>query len=251
MGSDREADQSQELSKFLGLVRPIPGFDAAEGGIPSLPTAPVQSRSGCATSRGFGHGRGVAAPTPPGIHPDTRSTTQDFRPIGLEAAPSFMRPGAPAWRGIGIGGGVPLPSRAEHRDFHTAPASRSIEAFGLTGRSSGATLIFRGRILDGRHFEDETARTGRFRCPEDYQRHREKRQWERIERGILIGVEVSIAVTDAYRFPFSEIEALSEILETRRQMFYHTPHPSCAFYVIAEEAYCCLRGFTRHLSDLP
>ena len=57
--------------------------------------------------------------------------------------------------------------------------------------------------------------------------------------------------SDTYRFPFSEIEALGEILETRRQMFYNTPHPSCAFYVIAEEAYCCLRGFTRHLGDLP
>ena len=34
-------------------------------------------------------------------------------------------------------------------------------------------------------------------------------------------------------------------------MFYDAPQPSCAFYVLTEEAYCVLRGFTRHLGDLP
>ena len=112
-------------------------------------------------------------------------------------------------------------------------------------------MIFRGRILDGRHFEDESTRTGRFRCPKDYQTRREKRKRERIEQGLLVGVDIRVPVTDAYRFPFSEIEALGEVLENHRQMFYDVPHPSCAFYRLTEEAYCCLRGFTRHLGDLP
>ena len=79
----------------------------------------------------------------------------------------------------------------------------------------------------------------------------EKRKRERIERGLLIGVDIRVPVTDAFRFPFSEIEALGEVLENHRQMFYDAPHPSCAFYVLTKEAYCCLRGFTRHLGDLP
>ena len=74
---------------------------------------------------------------------------------------------------------------------------------------------------------------------------------EGIERGLLVRVDIRVPITDAYRFPFSEIEALGEVLESCRQMFYDAPHPSCAFYVLTEEAYCCLRGFTRHLGDLP
>ena len=189
--------------------------------------------------------------SPPGIYSNSRSYAQNFHPVSLEAAPSFLRSGASTRRGIGIGGGLPLPSRSEHQDFNAGPVSRTIEAYRPVGPTSGASSIFRGRVLDGRHFEDETPRTGRFRCPEDYQRRREKRQRERIERGVLIGIDISISVDESHRFPFSEIEALGEILELRRQMFYNTPHPSCAFYVIAEEAYCCLRGFTRYLDDLP
>ena len=167
--------------------------------MPSLRAAPGQSRTGGATSREFGHPRRSATSTSPGIHPDTRSGTQDFHPTGLQAASSFVRPEAPIWRGIGIGGGIPLPSRDEHWEFHTTPAWRSIEVFGPTGAPS----IFRRRVLDGRHFEDESARTGRFRCPEDYQRRWEKRRRERIERELLIRVDIRIPVTDNYRFPFS------------------------------------------------
>ena len=79
----------------------------------------------------------------------------------------------------------------------------------------------------------------------------EKRRRERIERGILIRVELSILVDASYRFPFSEIEALGEVLQLRRQLFYNAPHPLCAYYVITEEAYCCMRGFIRHLGHLP
>ena len=70
--------------------------------------------------------------------------------------------------------------------------------------------------------------TGRFRCPEDYQRRREKRRRERVERGVLIGLDLSISIDAAYRFPHSEIEALGNVLEVRRQLFYSAPYPSCA-----------------------
>ena len=80
------------------------------------------------------------------------------------------------------------------------PVHRGIRA---SWADIGSIFDFRGRVLDGRHFEDESSRTGRFRCPEDYQRRRERRRRERIERGVLIGLDVSIAVNDAYRFPFS------------------------------------------------
>ena len=85
----------------------------------------------------------------------------------------------------------------------------------------------------------------------DYQRRREKRRRERIERGVLIGLDISLPVDASYRFPHSEIEALGSVLEVRRQLFYSAPHPSCAYYVITEEAYCCLRGFIRYLGHLP
>ena len=144
-----------------------------------------------------------------------------------------------------------LPPRYERRHFEPGTAGRTIEAYGPVGRPSGASSIFRGRVLDRRYFEDETSQTGRFRCPEDYQRRREKRRRERVERGVLIGIDLSISVDASYRFPFSEIEALGEILELRRQLFYGAPHPSCSYYVITEEAYCCMRGFIRHLGHLP
>ena len=56
---------------------------------------------------------------------------------------------------------------------------------------------------------------------------------------------------NAYRFLFSEIEALGEELENQRQLFYNSTRPSCTFDVLVKEAYCVLRGFTRHLGDLP
>ena len=141
--------------------------------------------------------------------------------------------------------------RFERRLFGNSTAGRNIEAHGPIERSSGASSVFRGRVLDGRNFEDETPRTGRFRCPEDYQRRRKKRRRERIERRVLIGLDLSIPVDAACRFPHSEIEALGAVLEVRRQLFYSAPYPSCAYYVITEETYCCLRGFIRHLGHLP
>ena len=80
---------------------------------------------------------------------------------------------------------------------------------------------------------------------------REKRRRERIERGILIGLDISLTVDASYRFPHSEIEAIGTALEERRQLYYRAPNPSCSFYVITEEAYCCLRGFVRYLGHLP
>ena len=95
------------------------------------------------------------------------------------------------------------------------------------------------------HFEDESLGIGRFRAPEDYQRRREKHKKERIEGGLLVGVDIRVPITGTYRFPFSEIEALGEDLENCRQMYYDTPRPSCAFLRSDQ------RGFTRHLGDLP
>ena len=141
--------------------------------------------------------------------------------------------------------------RFERRLLGSSTAGRTIEAHGPIERSSGASSIFRGRVLNGRDFEDETPRTGRFRCPEDYQRRREKRRRERIERGILIGLDISLPVDASYLFPHSEIEAIGSALEERRQLYYSAPNPSCAYYVITEEAYCCLRGFVRYLGHLP
>ena len=152
---------------------------------------------------------------------------------------------------LGVGRGLTIPPHDKPREYVTAPAWRSVEAFIQAGRSPVTPTIFGGRFVDGHHFEDENSRGGRFRAPEDYQRRREKRKRECIERGLLVGVDIRVPITDAYRFPFSEIEALGEVLESCRQMFYDAPHPSCAFYVLTEEAYCCLRGFTRHLGDLP
>ena len=150
---------------------------------------------------------------------------------------------------------MPIPSRVrprfERRLLGNSTAGRTIEAYGPIERSSGASSIFRGCVLNGRDLEDETPRTGRFRCPEDYQRRREKRRRERIERGILIGLDISLPVDASYRFPHSEIEAIGSALEERRQLYYRAPNPSCSFYVITEEAYCCLRGFVRYLGHLP
>ena len=149
---------------------------------------------------------------------------------------------------------MPISSRVrprfERRVLGNA-TTRTIEAHGPIDRSSGASSVFRGRIIDGRDIEDESSRTGRFRRPEDYQRRREKRRRERIERGILIGLDIALTVDASYRFPHSEIEAIGTALEERRQLYYRAPNPSCSFYVITEEAYCCLRGFVRYLGHLP
>ena len=150
---------------------------------------------------------------------------------------------------------MPISSRVcprfERRLLGNSTTGRPIEAYGPIERSSGAPSIFRGCVLNGRDLEDETPRTGRFRCPEDYQRRREKRRRERIERGILIGLDIALTVDASYRFPQSEIEAIGTALEERRQLYYRAPNPSCSFYVITEEAYCCLRGFVRYLGHLP
>ena len=112
---------------------------------------------------------------------------------------------------------------------------RSVEAFSQAGQSLVTTALFGGRLVDGCHFQEEGAGTGRFCTSEDYQRRRQKRKKERIERGLLVGVDIRVPVTDAYCFPFSEIEVLGEELENRHQMFYDIPRPSCAFYVLTEE----------------
>ena len=131
---------------------------------------------------------------------------------------------------------MPIPPRDEPWEFDTAPAWHSVEALSQADRSQVTPTIFGGHFIDGRHFKDENSQSGRFRAPEDYQRRREKRKRERIERGLWVGVDIRVPVTDAYRFPFSEIEALGEVLESCRQMFYDAPHPLCAFYVLTEEA---------------
>ena len=70
------------------------------------------------------------------------------------------------------------------------------------------------------------------------------------QNGMLVGIDIHVCINIHYKFPFSDIEAIGEELENRRQMFYDNPRP-CVFYVLAEKAYCVLRGFIRHLGDLP
>ena len=64
----------------------------------------------------------------------------------------------------GIGGGMPIPSRIrprfERRLLGSSTTGRTIEAYGPIERSTGASSVFRGRIVNGRDIEDESSRTG-------------------------------------------------------------------------------------------
>ena len=143
----------------------LSGVDTTEGGFSSVRASPRQARSGGADGRGFGHGRGnhflthpsgLTDISDPGCYVVPGPGATAFTPIGLTPAPSFLRAGSAARHGVG--GGMPLAPRIrprfERRLFGSSTAGRTIEAHGPIERSSGASSIFRGRVLDGRNFED-------------------------------------------------------------------------------------------------
>ena len=127
--------------RFSGDFGSVSSIHSAEGGHPPIRAVPRQAQSGGADDRGFGHGRGAPSVSNPDSHSVPGPSTSVFNPVGLEATPSFLRPGAYARRGVGVGGGVPLPPRYERRNFESGTAGRTIEAYGPVGRTSGASSI--------------------------------------------------------------------------------------------------------------
>ena len=202
-----------------------------KGGLPSLHS--TSGPSGHSSRQG--HGRGGRGTCATGFS-QAPAGSQETRP-GHSVEVSFIRPGLPSWRWIGVGRGLPFPPCDKPRYTSSAPAWQLVTAFSQAGRPPVTPALSNG--------------AGRFWFGDNYQRRRQRRRREREQNGTLVGIDSLICINDAYRSPFSDIEAIGEELENRRQMFYNNQRPSCAFYVLAKEAYCVLHGFTNHPGDLP